>query len=93
LLVKVIESIKDLAKKLSNAKGVTYAGSKTMTPITQKAMGEGMRLAKGAGKSVGHVAVRAAHLDELSTWGKDKVQAARGFLTGSGPQGYRAFWK
>jgi hypothetical protein len=93
LLVKVIESIKDLAKKLSNAKGVTYAGSKTMTPITQKAMGEGMRLAKGAGKSVGHVAVRAAHLDELATWGKNRVNAGVGFVTGAGPQGYNAFWR
>lgn len=93
LLVKVIDSVKDLAKKLASTSGLTSAGSKTLTPITKKAGKEGFRLAKDASKNVGHVIARITHLDELATFGKDKFQRARGFLTGSGPQGYRAFWR
>ena len=93
LLVKVVESIKNLAGKLSSTSIITSAGSKTLTPITQKPLKGGMRLAKDVGKNVGHVAVRATHLDELSAWGKDRVNARIGFLTGAGPQGYKAFWR
>ena len=93
LLVKVVESIKDLAKKLSSTSGLSSAGSKTLTPISDKAMKGGMRLAKDAGKNVGHVAARITHLDELATWGKNRVNARIGFLTGAGPQGYKAFWR
>ena len=93
LLVKIVESIKQLSNKLSSSSGATYAGSKTLTPVTQKALDGGMRLAKDGASRVGHVAVRITHLDELSTAGKNGLQAARGFLTGSGPQGYRAFWR
>ena len=88
-----LEEAADLAKKLSSTGGLTSAGSKTLTPITDKAMKGGMRLAKDAGKNVGHVAARITHLDELGKYGKDKIHQAQGFLFGAGPQGYRAWWR
>lgn len=93
LLVKVVESIKNLAGKLASTSGITTAGSKTFTPYTQKAMKGGMRFAKDVGKNVGHVATRITHLDEFGKFSKNKLQQAQGYLFGSGPQGYRAWWR
>ncbi len=94
LLVKIVDSIKDLASNLANINGgLTSAGSKTLTPITQKAKDAGLRLAKSVGKDVGHVASRITHLDELSKISKNKIDNAVGFVLGAGPKGYKAFWR
>lgn len=48
--------------------------------------------AMGAAGQIGHDVARATRLDKLYKWSGRKAEVARGFLTGTGAQGYNAFW-
>lgn len=100
LLVSMAESIKKLASKIAGVAGFTDAGSKTMSPMAQMATNQGMKLAKATGKHtwngtkyVGHVGARITRLDKLGKNVSNGFTAARGYLTGTGAQGYRAWWR
>lgn len=66
------------------AKGATDAGKKAIG-------GVGGAIATGA-KDIGGASARKLKLDKLYSLAGDKLEAIRGITTGSGRQGYRAWW-
>lgn len=99
VIVQMAAQIGKLADKISGTSGLTSVGSQVGAAVTQPLVKKSKQFGKtvggwaGAGaKYAGHVGARVTRADKLYRWAGNKVEAARGFLTGSGKQGYRAFW-
>lgn len=99
VIVQMAAQIGKLADKVSGTGGLTSVGSQVSAAVSQPLVKQGKKLGKVAGnwagsgaKYAGHVAARVTRADKLYRWAGNKVEAARGILTGSGKQGYRAFW-
>lgn len=92
----LIGKIGKLAEKISDAAGLSSAGSATGAKVAKPVINQAKQTAaktyqrniKPAMSNAGAAFTRITRLDKLYTFGNK----ARGYLTGSGPQGYRAFW-
>lgn len=97
VLICLIPKVGDLAKKISGAAGLTSAASKTVADASKVMMGGAKRASKQAHKrfikpalsDAGRKMYRAARLDKVS----QKITSLQGYLTGTGAQGHRAFWR
>lgn len=97
----LIPQIKDLAGKISGGTAVSSVGSKASAELSQHALQPAKKLGretfnrviKPAGMDAGGKFVRATRLDKLYNKGSHWASATRGFLTGGGSQGYRAWWR
>lgn len=99
VIVQMAAQIGKLADKISGTGGLTSVGSQVGAAVSQPLVKSGKKIGKTAGnwalsgaKYSGHVAARVTRADKLYRWAGDKAEALRGVLTGSGKQGYRAFW-
>ncbi len=99
VIVQIAAQMGKLAEKISGTSGITSAGSQVAAPIGKGALGGGKKIggtaagwAATGGKWAGHVAARITRADKLYKWGGRNVEGAQGFLTGTGKQGYRAWW-
>lgn len=96
IMYGLIGQVGALAEKISGAGGISSAGSQTGAKITKPVINQAKRTAAKAYQRVGKPIAtgtgtalsRITRLDKLSKWG-GKV---RGYFTGAGAQGYRAFW-
>lgn len=99
VIVQLAAQIGKLADKISETGGLTSVGSQVAAATGHPLMAKGKQAAGtvggwvGAGaKEAGRVTARVTRADKLYRWAGNKAEAARGILTGSGKQGYRAFW-
>lgn len=104
VMLNLVEQVGDLAGEISDTVGFSKAiapGSQAATPIVKAVGNQGMKLGAWAGKNVvveptkytGHVFKRATHMDVLFKRVSNKMEEARGKYTGTGRQGYRAWWR
>lgn len=99
VIVQMASQINNLVQKISGTDNLTSVGSQVGAAVSQplvkgaKKAGKAVGGWTGAGvKYAGHVGARVSRLDKLYKWSGNKAQIARGILTGSGREGYRAFW-
>lgn len=99
VIVQLAAQIGKLADKISETSGLTSVGSQVAAATGHPLMAKGKQAAGtvggwvGAGaKETGRIAARVTRADKLYRWAGNKAEEARGILTGSGKQGYRAFW-
>ena len=99
VIVQIAAQIGKLADKISGTSGLTSVGSQVGAAVSQPLVKGTKKVGKAAGgwavsgaKYAGHVGARVTRADQLYRWAGNKAEAMRGFLTGSGKQGYRAFW-
>ena len=99
VIVQLAAQIGKLADKISETSGLTSVGSQVAAATGHPLMAKGKQAAGtvggwvGAGaKETGRIAARVTRADKLYRWAGNKAEGARGILTGSGKQGYRAFW-
>lgn len=99
VIVQLAAQIGKLADKISETGGLTSVGSQVAAATGHPLMAKGKQAAGtvggwvGAGaKETGRIAARVTRADKLYRWAGNKAEEARGILTGSGKQGYRAFW-
>jgi len=100
IMVEVIAQMGSLASEISDTATATgNAAQQAVAPAANAAKNTVTSAGKWTGnlawsgaKQVGHDVARATRLDKLYKWTGGKAQAARGFFTGSGAQGYNAFW-
>lgn len=99
VIVQLAAQIGKLADKISETGGLTSVGSQVAAATGHPLMAKGKQAAGtvggwvGAGaKETGRIAARVTRADKLYRWAGNKAEGARGILTGSGKQGYRAFW-
>lgn len=99
VIVQLAAQIGKLADKISETGGLTSVGSQVAAATGHPLMAKGKQAAGtvggwvGAGaKETGRIAARITRADKLYRWAGNKAEEARGILTGSGKQGYRAFW-
>ena len=99
VIVQLAAQIGKLADKISETSGLTSVGSQVAAATGHPLMAKGKQAAGtvggwvGAGaKETGRIAARVTRADTLYRWAGNKAEGARGILTGSGKQGYRAFW-
>lgn len=95
LIAKLVEQMGALADKISGTSSMSDAGRQVGGAISQPLKDKGMEVAAYAGKlavsPAKHIA-RAAERTRPFRWAGERSERLRGWLTGSGPQGYRAFW-
>lgn len=99
VIVQLAAHIGKLADKIADSGTPTSAGSQVGAAVMKPVSGAGKRIAKATGnwgltasKRTGAAAARMTRLDKAYAWGGNKVEEIRGTLTGTGRQGYRAFW-
>lgn len=97
LLAKVLDNLKPLVSNISGVSPVSSAGSKTGAAATKplaKAVSTPIKhVAKKAAKEGGHALARITRLDKAGKFAKEKMTTVRGVLTGTGSQGYKAWWR
>ena len=104
IMLELVEQMGHLAEEISDTAGFGEAlspASQAATPIIKNVEKQGMKAAKWAGntaiveptKYTGHVLMRATHMDVLFKRVSNKVEEVRGKYTGTGRQGYRAWWR
>ncbi len=100
IMYGLIGQIGALAEKISGAGSISSAGSETgakmAKPVVNQAKKTTVKAYQRVGKPIatgtGNTLARITRLDKLYKWGSNEVERARGFFTGSGAQGFRAFW-
>ena len=103
LITQLAANIGKLAEKVAGGGGLTSAGSQVGAAIVKPISDAGKRAGKAVGgwtmtgaKKVGVGAVRIARINKkfntLYTNASNGISEVRGTLTGTGRQGYRAFW-
>ena len=96
LITNLLDTLKSIVKSISGVEGVSSAGTQTATPMVKKATEAGKKMGGqvvNAGKYGGHVVARITRLDKGIDKLKRGATIARGFLTGTGSQGHRAWWR
>lgn len=102
VIYQLVSQMGQLAEKISDTFGFTPA-SQAMAPIAKAPLQDAKRIGSWAGgvatgtttglaKQIGHDVSRATRLDKLYKWSGDKANAVRGIVTGTGSQGYKAWW-
>jgi len=103
LMVNVVGGVGKLVDDIADTAGFSGAispSSQAAAPFAQS----GIKNAKKVGgwatntswnavKYTGHVGARITHLDVGYNKLAKKIQSARGYLTGTGAQGYKAWWR
>ena len=102
VLFQLIMQMNALAGKVSDTTAASEMNSaqEAMAPVAQSAVNAGKQtatwtggaLAKG-GQQIGHDIARATRMDKLYKKASNKLEKIRGTVTGTGAQGYRAFWR
>ncbi len=99
VIVQMAAQIGKLADKISGTSGLTSVGSQVGAAISQPLVKGGKKVGSTVGgwagsgaKYAGHVGTRVTRADKLYRWAGNQFEKARGIFTGSGKQGYRAFW-
>lgn len=101
VITMLISGTKQLANKISDGTSLSGAGAKISATAAQhtmygaeKAAKEGYRrVIKPEAQKAGGALARMTRLDYAYKWARNKAAATRGFLTGGGSQGYRAWWR
>lgn len=101
VITMLISQTKQLAGKISDGTSLSGAGAKISADVSQHAMyaakksaTEGYeRVIKPGAQRTGGALARMTRLDYAYKWARNNAAAARGFLTGGGSQGYRAWWR
>jgi len=101
VLLQLVEQMGMLAGDISDTAGTgdMKTAQQAVAPLGKAVMDNAKKAAHwtgetalGAAEQVGHDVARATRLDKLYKWGGRKAEATRGFFTGTGAQGYNAFW-
>lgn len=99
VIFNLVRQMGALAENISDTVGFSPS-SEAMAPFTKAAIGEAQKVGSwgkdvvgNATAQVGHDVARATRLDKLYKWSGDKATGMRGFMTGTGSQGYKAFWR
>lgn len=103
LASQMIDQVKDLASSISDAigaKGISSAGTNAAKPFLKEAVNAGKKVghyaydtgASGV-KYAGHVGARITRLDKGIDALNRKATTLRGKLTGTGREGYKAWWR
>lgn len=97
MLVQLMNGLKELVKKIGGTSISSSAGSKTggavSKPIANAITKPAKHIAKVAAKEGGHVASRIMRLDKAQKNISNQLTSWKGFLTGTGSQGYKAWWR
>lgn len=100
LLTNLVMTIKDLASSVSDAAGVTNAASKAGVAATKDIVADAKLVGKYAEENIenaakygGHVVARVTRMDKASDYVNDKLTDFRGWATGTGKRGYKAWWR
>ncbi len=96
----LIGKIGKLAEKISDTASISSAGSQTGAKMAKPVINQAKKTAaktyqrtiKPIMSDTGTTLARITRMDKLYKWGSNEVERARGYFTGSGAQGYRAFW-
>lgn len=101
VMLQLVEQMGLLASDISDTANASEmkTAQQAIAPLGKAAMDNAKKVAGwtgetalGAAEQVGHDVARATRLDKLYKWSGRKAEAARGFFTGTGAQGYNAFW-
>ena len=101
VLLQLVEQMGMLASDISDTANASEmkTAEQAIAPLGKAAMDNAKKVAgwtgetaMGAAEQIGHDVARATRLDKLYKWSGRKAEAARGFFTGTGAQGYNAFW-
>ena len=102
IVLQLVEQMGVLASDISDtaAAGDISPAQQAGAAVQKMAVDNAKKAGKWAGQTtlgavqqVGHDIARATRLDKLYRWSGRKADVARGFLTGTGAQGYNAFWR
>lgn len=101
VITMLISQTKQLASKISGGTSLSGAGAKISAETSKHAIHAAKKTAQeGYGrvikpelKNKGGALARMTRADKLYKWTRNKMAAYRGFLTGGGEQGYRAWWR
>ena len=99
IIFNLVRQLDPLTEKISEVIGFSPA-SEAVAPFAQASIGEGKRMGKwakgvagSAAGQLGHDLARGFRLDKLYKWSGNKATGIRGYMTGTGSQGYKAFWR
>ena len=99
VIFNLVRQMGPLTEKISDTAGFSPA-SEAMAPIAQSAIAQGKRVtnwgkgvAGSAASQIGHDISRGFRLDKMYKWSGNKATGLRGYMTGTGSQGYKAFWR
>ncbi|MBO5039004.1 MAG: hypothetical protein J6C85_06095 [Alphaproteobacteria bacterium] len=101
ITVQLLEQMGKLAGDISDTGDFASIspGSEVGAALAKKPIQAGKKVAGFVGdtavdgvKYAGHVTARVTRADKLYHWSGRQAQAMRGFLTGTGAQGYNAMW-
>lgn len=99
VLVQLIAQVGAIADKLSDTSGLTNVGSQVGAALSKPIVNNAKKVSKAATdwtwsgvKYTGHVGARITRMDRLYDAIGRRLVTTRGFLTGSGREGYKAFW-
>ncbi len=101
VITMLVSQTKQLAAKISDGISLSSAGSQISAETSRHAMYAGKKMAndgyerviKPGAQRKGAALARMTRLDHVYKWANNNMTAARGFLTGGGSQGYRAWWR
>lgn len=97
VMTVLVGQMKELSSKISGGTSMSSVGSKASAKISQSAIQAGKYASaqsyKRALKPAGNRFAKMTRADKLAKWGQNKYTAAKGFLTGRGAQGYKAWWR
>ena len=101
VITMLISQTKQLASKISGGTSLSGAGAKVSAETSRHAMYAGKKIAnesygrviKPSAQRKGAALARMTRLDYAYKWTRNSIAATRGFLTGGGSQGYRAWWR
>lgn len=101
IITKLITETKKLASKISGGSSLSNAGASVSAATSQHTMYAAKkignetygRVIKPSAEKNAQALVRMTRLDTAYKWAGNKAAAARGFFTGGGSQGYRAWWR
>ena len=99
VMYKLIEQMGKFAGEIAGATGFSPA-TEAVAPFAKAAARNVRKGTEWAGKTawtgvenIGHGLGRATRLDRLYRWSGRNANKLRGFLTGTGSYGYRAWWR
>lgn len=100
VLFQLITQVGSLASEVSDTAGGVTTTQSMAAPVGKAAAQQGKQVMNWAGgvvksgaKQIGHDISRATRLDKAYRWSTDKLATLRGFTTGTGSKGYKAFWR
>ncbi len=99
VLVQLVAQMGAIVDKLADTASLTNVGSQVGAAITKPIINKAKKVSStvtgwtwSGAKHVGHVGARITRMDRLYDAIGRRLVTARGFLTGSGREGYKAFW-